>query len=138
MLNRRIFLKTSTAALTAIASINPSLAKTISEKRQHTIDTVIYDERFVDSLAFADDAAKQGAVTVGIGEDLNEGCYLELLEKFKSQNSVVAGVTTEPVASYIKAIARDSAYQQIHKSEFLPQQLNEQSLVTWVFAPIRA
>lgn len=138
MLNRRTFLQTSTAALTAIASTNPALAKIISKQREHVIDTVIYDGRFTEGADFASEASHEGATLIAVGEDLTEESYLALLDKFRSQESVVAGLTPAPVANYIKAIARDNAYQQIQKTELLSLQDNSQNLVTWVMAPVRA
>jgi hypothetical protein len=148
MLNRRLFLQTSTASLTAIASTNPALAKGILKDKKNLIDTVIYDDRHSGSNQFANDAVKQGAKALPIQEDINEVTFNALTEQFKGK-SIIAGFTKDHVAGYILGLARDYSYQQVHFTELEPElsiMIAEQSqmsdtdtnnkLVAWVLAPI--
>ena len=151
MLNRRLFLQTSTATLTAIASTNPALAKGMIKNKEKIIDTVLYDDRFSGCSQFASDAVAQGAKSFPIHEDLNETCYTVLTEQFNEQKTVVAGFTKDHVAGYIQALARDYSYQQVHFTELEPELSalitkenhsaemetdNDSRLVAWVLAPI--
>ena len=143
MLNRRLFLQTSTASLTAIASSNPALAKNILNDKKNIIDTVIYDDRFSGSTQFAKDAVEQGAQSFVIREDMNEATFTALTEQFKNQKAIVAGFTRDHVAGYILGLARDYSYQQVDFTEMEPELMatidseNENNrLVAWVLAPI--
>jgi len=151
MLNRRLFLQTSTATLTAIASTNPALAKGLLKNKEKIIDTVLYDDRFPGSNQFASDAVAQGAKSFPIQEDLNEACYTALTKQFTEQKAVIAGFTKDHVAGYIQALARDYSYQQVHFTELEPELSaliskeshsaematdNNNRLVAWVLAPI--
>ena len=151
MLNRRLFLQTSTATLTAIASTNPALVKGMIKNKEKIIDTVLYDDRFSGCSQFASDAVAQGAKSFPIHEDLNETCYTVLTEQFDEQKTVVAGFTKDHVAGYIQALARDYSYQQVHFTELelelsaliatenkfaeITREKNNR-LVAWVLAPI--
>ncbi|MDG2175963.1 MAG: hypothetical protein P8M72_07530 [Gammaproteobacteria bacterium] len=144
MINRRLFLQTSSATLASIASTNPALAKGIIKDKDKgsVFDLVLFDDQHKESVDFATDAKKNGATIGVVHEDLNEEAYDLLTSHFSSQRSIIAGYTREHTAGYILALARDHAYQQVHFSELEPElqlllkENSQKKLVAWVLAPL--
>jgi len=147
MLNRRLFLQTSSATLASLASINPSLAKGRTSKQDSVLDLVLFDERMETSRQFADDAEQNGSRTLNVGDDLNEQAFAELGRHFRSQKTVIAGYTKTHTAAYVLGLARDYGYQQVHFAQLEPEisqllkennagKAGDELLVAWVLAPI--
>jgi len=147
MLNRRLFLKTSSATLASLASINPALAKGRTSSQNSVLDLVLFDDRVEASMQFASDARESGSATAMIRDDLNDENFAVLTEQFSTQKAIIAGYTKSHTAAYVLALARDHAYQQVHFAEFEPalsQLLNENNqgagdedkLMAWVIAPL--
>lgn len=147
MINRRLFIQTSTATLASLASINPALAKGRTSKQGSVLDLILFDERMETSRQFAEDAEQNGSHTLNVGDDLNENAYAELNRHFDSQKAVIAGYTKTHTAAYVIGLARDHGYQQVHFAQLEPEisqllkennigKAGDELLVAWVLAPI--
>jgi len=145
MINRRLFLKTSSATLASIASINPALAKGCTGKRGTVIDLVLYDDRVDASSRFATDAKSNGSAILSIQDDLTEASFGQLQKVLTEQEAVIGGYTTPHAASYVLGLARDYQYQQVHFTDLEPElrQLlddagQKDALTAWVLAPMQS
>ena len=132
MHSRRHFLQTSAAALSAIVAAHRSLAAGAFRDRGRPVDAVVFDERLDACRDFADEAVRHGADALRIRGDITELWYGDLRTRLRASPTIVAGLTLEPAAHYLRAFARDIAYQQIFRGDHV---LNGRQVCHRVSAP---
>ena len=111
MTDRRTFLKTGITAL-ALPTIARSayalpLAITGDAASYVTPYKVIYDQRFQDSIAFADAARNLGAVIHGIKGDVTDLWYNDLYHEWQKGPAPIMGMTTTDALFCLQILAQD-------------------------------
>lgn len=140
MANRRQVL-VSGAALTGAALLPVSLQATVSELVAPGVELFVFDKRFENAVALAQQAEQQGIPLAETSGDLMELWYDQLSLQWKELPMTLSGVTTARALFVLETLAADHRMQVVHRvghSELTDAQyapVGDTALVSWVIAP---
>lgn len=126
MTDRRTFLKTGITALAlpAIARNAFSLPLAVPAEKPVFVSPykIIFDERFQDSVAFADASKKLGAAIHGIKGDVTDLWYNDLYHEWKKGPAAIMGMTTEDSLFCLQVLAQDQRMRVVFRVDhhYLP------------------
>jgi hypothetical protein len=127
MSTRREFLQGGIAAaalpFVAVAGTEQMLLRTAP------LYKVIFDERFPASVAFADQARREGLPVHGIRGDITALWFHDLDLRWKQGPAAIAGLTDANALFCLDLLARDKAMRVVSREE------RPGDLVAWVIAP---
>jgi hypothetical protein len=98
--------------------------------------TVLCDERFGESVAFAEDMAKRGTPVTRFRGDITEFWYRDLAQRWKVDPVTIAGVTTHGPLFCLERWGWDHGLRVAHR-QGLPVAGEHETLIRWVIAPDR-
>ena len=119
MQSRRLFLQTSAAALAAIVAGNRAFCAGVSRDQRRPITVVVCDQRIGASRDFADEAVRCGAQALHMRGDIGELWHSNLQTRVRTTPTIIAGLTREPAAYYLRSFARDIGYHQICRGDHI-------------------
>lgn len=119
MANRRQILQMGTVALGMLPIFQPAFTFVSGKNRPPLFYKVIYDDRFSDSVAFADEANILGASVHGTQDDLTDLWYGDLYYRCKEDQVIIAGLTPEPTAFMLAVLGRDVGFSQVFRGEHM-------------------
>ena len=121
MTDRRTFLKTGITALAlpAIARNAFSLPLAVPAENPSYIVPykVIYDDRFHDSVAFAEESGKLGAAVHDIRGDVTDLWYNDLYHEWKKRPAAIMGMTTEDSLFCLQILAQEHRMHVVFRVE---------------------
>jgi len=126
MTDRRTFLKTGITALAlpAIARNAFSLPLALpAEKPSYIVPyKIIYDDRYQDSVLFAEESNKLGAAVHAIKGDVTDLWYNDLYHEWKKGPAAIMGMTTEDALFCLQILAQDQRMHVVFRVEhnYLP------------------
>jgi len=126
MTDRRTFLKTGITALAlpAIARNAFSLPLAIPAEKPSFIVPykIIYDDRYQDSVVFAEESNKLGAAVHAIKGDVTDLWYNDLYHEWKKGPAAIMGMTTEDALFCLQILAQDQRMHVVFRVEhnYLP------------------
>jgi hypothetical protein len=97
---------------------------------------VLCDERFGESVAFAEEMARHGTSITRFRGDITEFWYQDLSQRWKTDPVAIAGVTTHGPLFCLERWAWDHGLR-IAERQDLPVQGGHETLIKWVIAPYR-
>jgi hypothetical protein len=97
---------------------------------------VLCDERFAESVAFAEEMASHGASVTRFRGDITDFWYQDLSQRWKSDPVAIAGVTTHGPLFCLERWAWDHGLR-IAQRQDLPVEAEHETLMRWVIAPSR-
>jgi hypothetical protein len=140
MTTRRDFLQLALTAPLLPASLRLPVFNGRSDSPAHAqIDalyTVLCDERFVESVAFAEDMSKRGALVTRFRGDITDFWYGDLSVRWKAAPVAIAGVTTHGPLFCLERWGWDHGLRIAHRQD-LPVSGEHETLIRWVVAPDR-
>ena len=116
MLTRRSWLQMN-AALLALPVASRVAALAAGPQSPRLAGDVFFDGRIRDCAAFAEYAAKAGAETRPVGDDITARAYAALKPALARESGIVAGLTPEPMAFLFEVMARDVGRRQALRGE---------------------
>ena len=140
MTTRRDFLQ---MALTA--PILPSLRLAAPDSRieaasGHTdpasLYTVLCDERFAESVAFAEEMSRRGTPVTRFRGDITDFWYRDLSQRWKAEAVAIAGVTTHGPLFCLERWGWDHGLRLAYRQD-LSAAGEHPTLIMWVIAPYR-
>lgn len=120
MLNRRTFLQAGVTAVPLAAGAALALgAKQASAGGVQAVPlhTVVYDVRFADSVAFANEARWMGQRTSAIQGDVTRLWYDDLYHAWKDGPVAIAGLTTQDAMFCLEIFGNDAGLRLLVKGE---------------------
>lgn len=120
MLNRRTFLQAGVTAVPLAAGAALTLgAKPASAGgvRAVPLHTVVYDERFADGVAFANEARWMGQRTSAIQGDVTRLWYDDLYHAWQKGPVAIAGLTTQDAMFCLEIFGNDAGLRLLVKGE---------------------
>ena len=140
MTTRRDFLQLALTAPLLPASLRLPVLNSRSDSPAHApIDalyTVLCDERFAESVAFAEDMSKRGTPVTRFRGDITEFWYGNLSVRWKAAPVAIAGVTTHGPLFCLEHWGWDHGLRVAHRQD-LPVAGEHETLIRWVIAPDR-
>jgi hypothetical protein len=120
MLNRRTFLQAGVTAVPLAAGA--ALALGAGQAKAGGVPavllhTVVYDERFADSIAFASEARWMGQRTSAIRGDITKLWYDDLYHAWKNGPVAIAGLTTQDAMFCLEVFGNDAGLRLLVKGE---------------------
>lgn len=82
--------------------------------------TVVYDERFPDSVAFARQAQRQGLRISAIRGDVTKLWYDDLYHRWKQGAAAIAGLTSPDALFCLETLGNDAGLRRVLKVEHRP------------------
>ena len=110
-------MQTSAAALGSLLAWRGELAYSSTDIPRNRFYKIVFDERREVCRHFADEAKRHGTSALGIRDDVTALWYDDLRIQLQEQTTLIAGLTTEPVAYYLTAFARDVGYHQVVRGD---------------------
>ena len=101
-----------------------------------TLYAVLCDERFAESVAFAEEMARHGTSVARFRGDITDFWYQDLSQRWKTDPVAIAGVTTHGPLFCLERWAWDHGLR-IAERQDLPVQGEHETLIRWVIAPYR-
>ena len=120
MLNRRTFLQAGVTAVPLAAGAALTLgAKPASAGGVQAVPlhTLVYDERFADSVAFANEARWMGQRTSAIRGDVTKLWYDDLYHAWRNGPAAIAGLTTQDAMFCLEIFGNDAGLRLLVKGE---------------------
>jgi len=120
MLNRRTFLQAGVTAVPLAAGVAALGSKQASAGSNHPavpLHTVVYDERFADSVAFADEVRWMGQRTSAIRGDVTKLWYDDLFHAWQRGPVAIAGLTTQDAMFCLEIFGNDAGLRLLVKGE---------------------
>jgi hypothetical protein len=137
MTTRRDFLQLAFAAPLLPASLRlpvfESRTDSLSHAQVDSLYTVLCDERFVESVAFAEDMSKHGTPVTRFRGDITEFWYRELSQRWKVDPVAIAGVTTHGPLFCLERWGWDHGLRVAHREDLFVGDERE-ALIRWVIA----
>ena len=120
MLNRRTFLQAGVTAVPLAAGA--TLALGAGQAKAGSVPavplhTVVYDERFADSIAFANEARWMGQRTSAIRGDITKLWYDDLYHAWQNGPVAIAGLTTQDAMFCLEIFGNDAGLRLLVKGE---------------------
>jgi hypothetical protein len=97
---------------------------------------VLCDERFTESVAFAEEMARHGTSVTRFRGDITEFWYQDLSQRWKTDPVAIAGVTTHGPLFCLERWAWDHGLR-IAERQDLHVQGGHETLIRWAIAPYR-
>ena len=118
MMNRREFIQTGATAvvLTGIGHAPRAFAASLAPMGK-PLYKAIYDERFRDSVAFADEATRLGVGTHAIRGDITDLWFKDLDSRWRLDKATVAGLTTESALFCLEQFSWDHRMRVVYRAE---------------------
>ena len=138
---RKLLVSTASAAMLAMLSAVPALAKPSREIARKPFDPSQFDVRFVvtdrrlpQSLVFAIEHAEKGSARLEVTNGLTRLWQESLVPLWREQGGAVAGLTTCEVWHCLAEQARSQSRRTVvlHQHDVSPSQPNP--LVSWIIA----
>jgi hypothetical protein len=98
--------------------------------------TVLCDERFVESVAFAEEISGSGTPVTRFRGDITDFWYLDLSQRWKAVAVAIAGVTTHGPLFCLERWGWDHGLRLAHRQE-LSGAGEHETLIMWMIAPYR-
>jgi hypothetical protein len=120
MINRRDFILTGTFAalpFTACGARPVGLPGAKAAEPAAPIYTMVYDERFADSVAFAGEARRLGLRATGIHGDVTALWYDDLYHRWRQGPAAIAGLTTANALFCLETLGNDVGLRRVLKAE---------------------
>lgn len=120
MLNRRTFLQAGMTAVPLAAGAALTLGATQAKASgvpAVPLHTVVFDERFADSVAFANEARWMGQRTSAISGDVTKLWYDDLYHAWKNGPVAIAGLTTKDAMFCLEILGNDAGLRLLVKGE---------------------
>jgi hypothetical protein len=140
MTTRRDFLQLALTAPLLPASLHLPVFNSRSDSPAHAqIDvlyTVLCDERFGESVAFAEDMSKRGTPVTRFRGDITDFWYGDLSVRWKAAPVAIAGVTTHGPLFCLERWGWDHGLRVAYRQD-LPVAGEHETLVRWVIAADR-
>ena len=108
MVNRRNVLKLGAAGLAGVLVGHPTRA--VGAERADSDTTLcraVFDERFEDCLAFANELGRKGFMTAGVRGDVAKLWYEDLRVRLRQRRVPIAGLTDRVALFCLEELARD-------------------------------
>jgi len=143
MTNRRQFIQSSLAisalSLTELAAMRTVVAGESGENKSvPVLENFVYDRRFPEAIAAAQQVAGQGIVLREIEGDLTDLWYEFYSEQWRKQPMTLAGVTASDALFVLETLAYDYGMRVIQRSAHQRQTQHSTDntvLYSWVIAP---
>jgi hypothetical protein len=97
---------------------------------------VLCDERFADSVAFADEMARHGASVTRFRGDITDFWYRDLSQRWKADPVAIAGVTSHGPLFCLERWGWDHGLRLAYRQD-LSVAGDHETLIRWVIAPYR-
>jgi hypothetical protein len=141
MTTRRDFLQMALTAPLLPASLGlPSSDSRTDSLSAHSqlgsLYTVLCDERFAESVAFAEEMSRHGTPVTGFRGDITDFWYRDLSQRWKADPVAIAGITTHGPLFCLERWGWDHGLRLAHRQE-LSVAGEHETLITWVIAPYR-
>jgi hypothetical protein len=141
MTTRRDFLQMALTAPLLPASLHlpssDSRTGSLSARAQfEPLYTVLCDERFEASVAFAEEMSRQGTPITRFRGDITDFWYRDLSQRWKAGPVAIAGVTTHGPLFCLERWGWDHGLRLAHRQE-LSVAGERETLTRWVIAPFR-
>lgn len=104
--------------------------------RTEFLYTVLCDERFAESVAFAEEMSRRGTPVTRFRGDITEFWYRDLSRRWKASPIAIAGVTTHGPLFCLERWGWDHGLRIAHRQD-LPVAGEHETLIRWVIAPDR-
>jgi hypothetical protein len=120
MLNRRTFLQAGVTAVPLAAGATLALGAVQAKAGSVPavpLHTVVYDERFADSIAFANEARWMGQRTSAIRGDITKLWYDDLYHAWQNGPVAIAGLTTQDAMFCLEIFGNDAGLRLLVKGE---------------------
>lgn len=124
MTNRRKFLQAATA-LSAVPLVGRAVFAVGRESV--ALDAVIFDQRYSEARKFASRAGKLGATIRGFEADITDLWQHELLNRWRTAPSAVAGLTERPALFLLERLAWDHGMRVVFEAEHEPDSRGDAS-----------
>jgi hypothetical protein len=98
--------------------------------------TVLCDERFPESVAFAEEMSRCGTPVTRFRGDITDFWYRDLSQRWKADSVAIAGVTTHGPLFCLERWGWDHGLR-ISERQDLPVAGDHETLIRWVIAPYR-
>ena len=115
MANRREFIVAGAAATGGAALLGAAPA--LANEPTAELYTVVYDERFADSVAFARQAQRQGLRISSIRGDVTKLWYDDLYHRWKQGPAAIAGLTDPSALFCLETLGNDIGLRRVLKVE---------------------
>ena len=117
MANRREFMVAGALAAGAAPLARVESAAAAIPQRIAELYTVVYDDRFPDSVAFAHQARRQGLRTSSIRGDITSLWYDDLYHRWKMGPAAIAGLTAPDALFCLETFGADAGLRRVLKVE---------------------
>jgi hypothetical protein len=118
MTTRRQFIEGAMAAGIATAAV-PSFATTLGLNAHGgaclRLERVVFDERFADARAFADEARRRFVDTSAIDGSIHDLWYHDLYYRWRDEKSPIAGITDHRALFLLEMMAADAGMRVVHR-----------------------
>ena len=123
MVNRRSVMKLG-AATVAGALVNlPALGRNVAQAPVHNaLRRAVFDERFAECRAFADELNSAGVLTSAIRGDVARLWYHDLRVQLSKNPAPLAGLTDRPAVFCLEELARDVGMRVIFRADHIMSQ----------------
>lgn len=108
----------------------------VAHARPGSLYTVLCDERFAESVAFAEEMSKRGTPVTRFRGDISDFWYRDLSMRWKDDSVAIAGVTTHGPLFCLERWGWDHGLRIAHRQDLSVAEEHE-TLITWVIAPYR-
>jgi hypothetical protein len=98
--------------------------------------TLLCDERFAESVAFAEEMSRRGTLVTRFRGDITDFWYRDLSQRWKADPVAIAGVTTHGPLFCLERWGWDHGLR-IAERQDLPVAGEHETLIRWVIAPSR-
>jgi hypothetical protein len=118
MATRRQFIEGAMAAGIATATI-PGVATALGLNADAgsclRLERVVFDERFADARAFADQARRRCVETSAIDGSIHDLWYHDLYYRWRDEKSPIAGITDHRALFLLEMMAADAGMRVVHR-----------------------
>jgi hypothetical protein len=128
MLNRRRVLKIGAATVAGVLVKAPVSGRNLSPGRADiAFHRAVFDERFAECQAFADELGSAGVCTSAIRGDVAELWYSDLRSHLRDSRLPVAGFTDRTALFCLEELARDVGMRVIFREDHIIDQNGDQT-----------
>jgi len=96
----------------------------------------VFDERFADSVAFADQMRRRGVALQAIRGDITDFWYRDLYAEWRKAPAAIAGLTQHGPLFCLEQLARDYRMRVVFREERPASAAGQDPLFSWVIAPV--
>src|SRR4029077_11130772 len=104
--------------------------------RPESLYTVLCDERFAESVAFAEEMSRRGIPVTRFRGDVSDFWYRDLSRRWKADPVAIAGVTTHGPLFCLERWGWDHGLRIAQREDFSVIDQHE-TLIKWAIAPYR-